>query len=128
MVETLYQGMMRCYAQLGQYTAALAAYQKGREAISGIPGARLSSQTESLKNKITKSASPDKGKSLLTPKQVEILKWIAQGKSSWDISMILGISERTVKFHVGNILQKLNAVTRTQAVAIALEQGLVEIE
>jgi DNA-binding CsgD family transcriptional regulator len=42
--------------------------------------------------------------------------------------MILGISERTVKFHVANFLQKLDAVTRPQAVAIALEQGLVEIE
>lgn len=42
--------------------------------------------------------------------------------------MILGISERTVKFHVGNIMQKLDATTRAHAVAIALEQGLVDIE
>ena len=64
----------------------------------------------------------------LSPKETEVLKWIAQGKSTWDVSTILGISERTVKFHVTNILQKLDAVTRTHAVAIALERGLVEIE
>jgi DNA-binding CsgD family transcriptional regulator len=69
-----------------------------------------------------------KGHTPLSPKETEVLKWIAQGKSTWDVSMILGISERTVKFHVANFLQKLDAVTRPQAVAIALEQGLVEIE
>ena len=64
----------------------------------------------------------------LTPKEAEVLKWITQGKSTWDISMIMGISERTVRFHVSNILQKLDAVTRSHAVAIALEQGIVDIE
>ena len=64
----------------------------------------------------------------LTPKETEVLKWITQGKSTWDISVIMGISERTVRFHVSNILQKLDAVTRSHAVAIALEQGIVDIE
>jgi LuxR family transcriptional regulator, quorum-sensing system regulator CviR len=72
-------------------------------------------------------AAPKAG-SPLTAKETEVLKWVKQGKSTWDISTILGISERTVKFHVGNILQKLDATTRTHAVAIALEQGLVDIE
>ena len=71
---------------------------------------------------IPKSGSP------LTAKETEVLKWVKQGKSTWDISTILGISERTVKFHVGNILQKLDATTRTHAVAIALEQGIMAIE
>jgi len=64
----------------------------------------------------------------LTSKETEILKWIKQGKTTWDISTILGISERTVKFHVANILQKLDAVTRAHAVAIALERKLIDIE
>lgn len=64
----------------------------------------------------------------LTPKEIEVLKWVKQGKSTWDISTILGISERTVKFHVGNIMQKLDATTRTHAVAIALEQGFVDTD
>ena len=69
-----------------------------------------------------------KAGSSLTPKETEVLKWVKQGESTWDISTILGISERTVKFHVGNIMQKLDATTRTHAVAIALERGLVDIE
>lgn len=58
-----------------------------------------------------------------------MLKWLKQGKSTWDVSVILGISERTIKFHVSNIMvQKLDASTRTHAVAIAIEQGPVDIE
>ncbi|MFH7320936.1 LuxR C-terminal-related transcriptional regulator [Desulfurivibrio sp. D14AmB] len=61
----------------------------------------------------------------VTPREREILQWLAQGKSGWEISVILNISERTVKFHTSNILHKLNADTRAHAVAIALELGLV---
>ncbi|WP_303905256.1 helix-turn-helix transcriptional regulator [Thiohalomonas denitrificans] len=64
----------------------------------------------------------------LTPREKELLAWLAQGKNTWEISAILRISERTVKFHVGNILQKLNASTRGHAVAIALGHGLMEME
>ena len=64
----------------------------------------------------------------LSGKETEVLKWLKQGKSTWDISVILRISERTVKFHVGNIMRKLDASSRTHAVAIAIEQGLVDIE
>ena len=65
---------------------------------------------------------------VLSPREKEVLKWLKQGKSTWDISMILSIGERTVKFHISNIMQKLNASGRTHAVAIAIEQGLVDIE
>jgi DNA-binding CsgD family transcriptional regulator len=71
---------------------------------------------------ISKNTAP------LTPKEIDVLNWLKQGKSNWDISIILKISERTVKFHVGNIMRKLDATTRTHAVAIAFEQGLVDIE
>jgi PAS domain S-box-containing protein len=64
----------------------------------------------------------------LSPREKETLGWIMQGKSTWDISTILKISERTVKFHVDNILKKLSAVNRTQAVAIALREKLIEID
>jgi FixJ family two-component response regulator len=60
----------------------------------------------------------------LSLREKEILKWLKKGKTSWDISIILCISERTVNFHVKNIMQKLNAVSRIQAVAVAVEKGL----
>lgn len=64
----------------------------------------------------------------LSAKEKEILNWIKQGKSSWDISAILGISERTVKFHVSTTMNKLDAVNRSHAVAIAMSMGLIEVD
>ncbi|MBI4683041.1 MAG: helix-turn-helix transcriptional regulator [Nitrospirae bacterium] len=61
----------------------------------------------------------------LSKREVEVLNWLKNGKSSWDIATILNISERTVNFHVRNIMQKLNAVSRTQAVAVAIENNLI---
>lgn len=55
----------------------------------------------------------------LTGKEKEVLRWIAEGKTSREVGMILSISERTVKFHLRNIYSKLNVVNRTQAVTIA---------
>ncbi len=64
----------------------------------------------------------------LSPREKEILKWLKAGKSSWDISVILDITERTVNFHIDNVKQKLNAVSRAQAVAIAMGLGLIDID
>lgn len=64
-------------------------------------------------------------KIFLTTREKEVLNWISQGKSSWDISVILGISEKTVNFHVGSLMQKLDAVSRSHAVAIAFQLGLL---
>lgn len=64
----------------------------------------------------------------LSLKEKEVLKWLKEGKSTWEISVILSISQDTVKFHIKNIMQKLDAVKRSQAVAIGIEQGLIDIE
>lgn len=72
--------------------------------------------------------SSDVSNGTLTLREKEVVRWIKKGKSSWEIAAILGISERTVNFHVNNIKQKLNVVSRTQAVAIAIEQGLITEE
>ncbi len=62
-----------------------------------------------------------KGSRSLTPRETEVLKWMKNGKTNWEIAVILGITERTVKFHITNILAKLNASTRSHAVALAFE-------
>jgi DNA-binding CsgD family transcriptional regulator len=64
---------------------------------------------------------------VLSSREIEVLNWLKQGKSSWDISVILGISKRTVNFHVYNVIQKLGATNRTQAVAVATRLGLIDI-
>jgi len=61
----------------------------------------------------------------LTRRELECLKWIAIGKSTWEISSILGISEHGVLYHVRNIMQKFDAQTRHVAVLKAIACGLV---
>ena len=61
----------------------------------------------------------------LTPRETEILTWIAKGKSRWEVGIILSISEDTVKAHLENIRQKLGASNTTHAIAIALLHGLL---
>lgn len=63
----------------------------------------------------------------LTPRETEVLKWIAAGKSNWAIGEILGISEHGVDFHVRNILRKLEADTRITAVVKAIHIGLLAL-
>lgn len=61
----------------------------------------------------------------LTSREVEVLSWLKDGKTSWEISMILEISERTINFHVANVKKKLRASNRMNAVAQAMHLGLV---
>lgn len=61
----------------------------------------------------------------LTGREHEVLHWTSKGKGSWEIGLIVGISERTVKFHLQNIYRKLNVVNRAQAVAKAAEGKLL---
>ncbi|MBB5324252.1 two-component system response regulator DegU [Anoxybacillus tepidamans] len=64
---------------------------------------------------------------LLTRRECEVLQLLADGKSNRGIGEALFISEKTVKNHVSNILQKLNVNDRTQAVVVAIKNGWVEV-
>jgi len=61
----------------------------------------------------------------LTPRERDVLAWVAEGKSDWEISVILGLSESTVRWHVDNARDKLGAVNRAQAVARMAAAGLL---
>lgn len=63
----------------------------------------------------------------LTPREIEILEYIAQGYLNKQIAAELGISEQTIKNHVTSILRKLNANARTEAVVVAIKQGLIKL-
>jgi DNA-binding CsgD family transcriptional regulator len=69
--------------------------------------------------------APAPQRPVLSPREEECLRWAALGKTSWEMSEILGIAERTVKKHVGSAMLKLGVTTRTQAVAKAIAQGLI---
>ncbi len=64
-------------------------------------------------------------KGLLSDREIEVLKWTKEGKTSWEIGCILKISERTVKFHFSNIFKKLNVVNRSQAVATGMSLNFI---
>jgi DNA-binding NarL/FixJ family response regulator len=62
----------------------------------------------------------------LNEREVEALTWVARGKTSAEIAQILGLSKRTVDFHIDNARAKLGAATRTEAVIKAADGGLIE--
>ncbi|MBV8813089.1 MAG: response regulator transcription factor [Verrucomicrobia bacterium] len=68
------------------------------------------------------------GQPELSQRELEILRLLALGKSNKEIGQALYISEYTVKNHMRSILKKLNAIGRTEAIAIASERGLIRID
>jgi DNA-binding NarL/FixJ family response regulator len=64
----------------------------------------------------------------LSPRELEVLRRIAEGRSNKEIGSDLGIGETTVKFHVMNLLEKLGAVDRAQAVATAIKRGILQMD
>lgn len=53
----------------------------------------------------------------LTSRESEVISWAKLGKTTWEIAMILGLSEATVKFHFKNVYHKLEVTNRAQAIA-----------
>ena len=74
-----------------------------------------------------KNTRPDSQRSLST-REREVLMWLRCGKTSWAISVILKISERTVNFHANNIMSKLGVINRMQAVSVAFDNELGNAE
>ncbi|RKP46997.1 autoinducer binding domain-containing protein [Trinickia fusca] len=60
-----------------------------------------------------------------TAREKEVLKWAADGKTAIEIASILSISERTITFHMQNIMEKLNSVNKTQAIVKAVLLGVI---
>jgi DNA-binding NarL/FixJ family response regulator len=75
---------------------------------------------------LSKRAAPAADRSsALTKRELEVLALIGHGRSNKRIALELGISEKTVKAHVGHLLAKLGVADRTQAALLAVRQGLV---
>ncbi len=68
-------------------------------------------------------AEPRRG---LSPRERECLRWIAAGKTSWEISSILGLSESTTEGYIAAATRKLGAANRTQAVVEAIRRGIID--
>ena len=63
---------------------------------------------------------------ILNEREVEVLTWVARGKTSAEIGQILGLTKRTVDFHTDNARGKLGAATRTEAAIKAASGKLIE--
>ena len=62
----------------------------------------------------------------LTPRETEILRWISHGKTASEIALIVSVSEHTVNSHTATILKKLDVVNRTQMVAKAIREQIIQ--
>ncbi|HEX5139584.1 MAG TPA: LuxR C-terminal-related transcriptional regulator [Dehalococcoidia bacterium] len=64
----------------------------------------------------------------LTPRQRDILGHIARGQSNKQIAFALGIRERTVKFHIAALFERLGTSSRTEALVVALRSGVISLD
>ena len=64
----------------------------------------------------------------LTPREVEVLGFVARGMANKEIAEKLGTASGTIKMHIQNILEKLGAADRTHAVTIAIQRGILHLE
>jgi DNA-binding NarL/FixJ family response regulator len=64
----------------------------------------------------------------LTPREVEVLGFVARGLANKEIAELLGTASGTIKMHIQNILEKLGASDRTHAVTIAIQRGILHLE
>ena len=69
--------------------------------------------------------APPESTNTLSDRELECMRWVAAGKTDWEIGIILVISSSTARFHVENARRKLDAATRAQAVAILFARGLL---
>lgn len=63
----------------------------------------------------------------LTSREIEVLTWVARGKSAWEIGEILNITKRTVDEHAQTAVRKIGAVNRAHAVALAVRDRIISI-
>ena len=96
--------------------------------LSDVSGLRLAGPGEPAD--LVLAAAPDPAQTVespLTPREHEVLALLAEGASNKLIARRLGISVHTAKFHVGQLLDKLDATGRTDAVAHAARQGVIHL-
>ncbi len=96
--------------------------------LGDIPGIRLAGASEVADVALVSATLPEPDPAApLTPRELEVLALLAEGASNKAIARRLGISVHTAKFHVGQLLDKLDATGRTDAVAHAARQGVIHL-
>lgn len=124
-------GMTEGFCVPIRYGPAVAAISIGGDKPDFGPGVRTALHIISLftynRFRAIIESSSFQCQKLLTDREREVLQWVSVGKSDWDISTILNISERTARAHVTNAARKLNAANRPAAIAEALRVGEISL-
>jgi DNA-binding CsgD family transcriptional regulator len=97
---------------------------------SDVPGLRLARVNEHADVTVVASHTAEKPvdpDGALTPREIQVLSLLAEGASNKSIALRLGISVHTVKFHVASLLDKFEAIGRTDAVAQAVRLGVIQL-
>ncbi len=82
--------------------------------------------TQNLASRIpAPTARPVAALDELTPREIEVLRMLAEGLGNREMAARLGISDHTVKFHISSILDKFGAATRTEAVTMGIRMGII---
>jgi NarL family two-component system response regulator LiaR len=108
-------------SQPSELARAVRAAQAGEAIIDPTAAARLLGALAAPDNARPSASALDQ----LTGREREVLALIARGRANKRIALELGISEKTVKTHVGHVLAKLGVADRTQAAVLAVQEGLV---
>jgi DNA-binding CsgD family transcriptional regulator len=97
--------------------------------LGAIPGVRLARAGEAAHAALVppQPSVPADPEATLTPREREVLELMAEGASNKMIARALGISVHTAKFHVGSVIDKLDATGRTDAVAHAARLGVIRL-
>jgi DNA-binding CsgD family transcriptional regulator len=98
--------------------------------LAHVPGLQLVSAGESADVTVALSdgvSAPADDDVLLTPRELEVLALLAEGMSNKAIARRLGVSVHTAKFHVGALIDKFDAIGRTDAVAHAARRGIIHL-
>jgi len=86
----------------------------------------LSSCIHVVANRLIAPQIESQNRPKLSSQETECLQWVAKGKTSWEIGQIMNIADPTVVFHLKNVMKKLGAVNRHQALAVAMRMGIVD--
>jgi DNA-binding CsgD family transcriptional regulator len=95
--------------------------------LGDVKGLALAAPGQTATVTVTARTAPSHDPSELTPRELDVLALMAEGASNKAIARRLGISVHTAKFHVGSILEKLDATGRTDAVLHAARRGVIEL-
>jgi DNA-binding CsgD family transcriptional regulator len=114
---------------LGEDIVVRAAQGAGAQLAAGTPARRLHAAVAAVLQGLSVREAPwivqDSEHELLTPRELEVFELLGKGLSNRDVGAVLGISAHTAKYHVGQILAKVGATTRAEAVSEGLRYGWI---